>query len=370
MVINANAHSDYTRVIFFILTVLLTFNTLLVPFDKLLLPAYIALLLSTDKWFINKNLLFVTTFALSYIVLIFFINCLQSAPLIIYPVLFAFTACLASRNRYITPRLISSAILVNILAGVILLVAHYVGFRTDYVGSLVEKGIPFIQSPIGFSPTTQVYGTLCILWLIIAFETRGCYFGIFIVSLALLITLNRVSLMFLFLILFFYRRKLFYFISIVAGFLIVVYFDFFVAPLFNTGTLSSRVELRRGAEISYWQSDDLMVWIFGRANHQTSGEIAARTVWEREYIENGLDFILHSYGAVGLLLYFLAIFAFLTFLIKRRQHKYAIFVAYYTVVLQFLTNEFLSSSLFFFVLTILMLSDKDNYEKSGLVTKY
>lgn len=351
--------------LFWILTTLLTFNTLFIPFDKLILPIYIFLLLLTDRWLISKNTFSVFIFTFCYILLTTVINFGANNLLVFYPLLFVVAAILASRNQYINLKTIQQALLVNIFVGLIFFIAHYLGIENSYTNSLAEKGIPFLVAAMGFSPTVQVYGTCCILWLLMAFEDKHISnWLIFIGILALVITLNRVSLLFLLLLLLFYRRKIFFSILMLVVSLSVIYWDALYMALFNVGTLSSRVELRKGAEISYWHSNDGIVWLFGRASHQTSDIITSKTIWDRAYIENGVDFILHSYGAFGMLLYLILLAAFLKHLIIIKQYKYAIFVTYYFTFLQFLTNEFLSSTLFFFVVTIMLLSNKNLKPKS------
>lgn len=343
---------------FFILTVLLLVNNFFIPLDKVVLPIYLGLLLATNQWLINKNIFFPLTIFATYILFITFLNLGTNDPLIFYPLLFVAAAVLAAKNEYIDFRIIRSALFFNILCGFVFVITHYIA-KTEFGSSnLSEKGLPFIYAPLGFSPTIQVYGSCCIMWLILTFELQKTSLKSFLlVTLCLLITLNRASLLFLILLLFYYKRKIFYaLMTFIVGMVIAFYHELQMI-LFNSSTIDSRVQLRQGVQLSYWQSENIWVYLFGRANHQTSPEIAQQTFWGRAYIENGMDFILHSYGMFGAMFYIFLLTILITKLLQHKQYKYASFSLYYLTVEQFLTNEFLASTLFFFILIILKLSN-------------
>lgn len=96
----------------------------------------------------------------------------------------------------------------------------------------------------------------------------------------------------------------------------------------------------------------------------TSEKIARHTIWGRQYIENGWDFIFHTYGFIGFIVYTCIIMALLYVVWKRGARKFFILIIYYYFVEQILTNEFLASSFCFFTTTILVLSKKNNLSLS------
>lgn len=87
--------------------------------------------------------------------------------------------------------------------------------------------------------------------------------------------------------------------------------------MFSRGTLDARNDLRKGVEISFWESNDIIIYLFGRGNTNTTESIAARTYWGRTYIEHGLDFLLHCYGYIGTTIITLIILGFV-FKLKKK----------------------------------------------------
>ena len=278
--------------------------------------------------------------------------------LIFYPFLFFFLAVLAG-NAEANVKLIQNSLLVSIFWGIFSAILALIGIHTIGSLSLIEKGMPFLFAPVGFSPTVQVYGTLCVCWLIIAMETkqkRGWVF--YLVLIASILTFNRATWIFLFLLLTIYHKK--YAIGLFfIGAVIVSCIELVQNVLFSISTLSSRGELRAGAELSYWKSNDFFVYLFGKGTHLTSEKIARHTIWGRQYIENGWDFIFHTYGIIGFIVYTCIIISLLYVIWRRGAGKFSILIIYYYFVEQILTNEFLASSFCFFTTIILILSNKN-----------
>ena len=333
-------------------------NRFIIPLDKVLLPVYIGLLLETRRWFVEKNTFVSIAFITCYVMFVSVLNWGTNDILIFYPILYIWAAFLAASSEYVDVRMIRCALFFNIVAGLVFLFAHYMGGGMFGVFSLGQKGLSFLVAPMGFSPTVQVYGTCCILWLILYFEVgKRPFFEVFIVLLCLLLTLNRASLLFLVILFFYYKRAVFYGIVCAFGVLCVVFFEQLQVILFSSSTLSSRAQLRQGAEISYWQSHDVWVYLLGRANHQTSVDVAQLTYWKNPYIENGIDFVAHSYGMIGLVLYAVGVIVLAIYFYKLKRYELAAFSLYYLTVVQFLTNEYLASSFFFFLVVMLKLAN-------------
>jgi len=329
----------------------------IIPLDKITILLYIFYNKCIRDIRLSKNekqcifLIYLIPF-ISYI-----INFPDASLQIFYPSFFLTGAILGSKFK-ISPLWIRSAIFINVLIGIVAVILAFMGYENDFSYSLREKALPFIYAPYGLSPTQQVFGTLCILALIISFEFKKYDFIFYVTLLATVLTLNRCTLLFLFLILFLYKRKIFYTITLSIIAVIATYWDIFSNILFSTATLDSRVELRKGAEISFWQSGELMTYIFGRGDSNTTEAIAAKTLHGRTYIEHGLDFVVHCYGFLGCMVVVGIILTFLYYLVKKRQWKYVLICSFYMLFEQFLTHELLASSFFFFFLTILLLAKR------------
>lgn len=331
----------------------------LLPLDKITIILY-----TTLNWLKKKKLSRLSKQCIFLTFLIplfsFIINFPNSSFQIFYPFLFFLGAILVS-NKKIKLSWIRNIIFINIIIGIIAVVFSFLGYENIFSFSLKEKALPFIYAPYGFSPTQQVYGTLCIIFLIISFERKIKDYKFYITILATLLTLNRCTLLFFFLIIFLYKRKIFYTLSICILFLIIKYWDIIENVLFSTSTLTSRSDLRKGAELSFWQSQDLMVYIFGRGNTNVTETIASKTIWGRSYIEHGFDFILHCYGFLGTFIILSMLICFILNLAKKKQWKYFFICSFYFLFEQLLTHELLASSFFFVLTTILILSKQYKY---------
>lgn len=348
------------KVLFYIFNVLLTFNIFILPFDKIILPIYIIFLLYIRKFKVPRGQLIIGFSLLLYVSIISGLNIGHSNILILYPILFLFAAILACENEELTFSCIQKSLLVNIIIGGIFAMLAFVGYENKYSLSLLTKGVPYLYAPQGFLPTLQTYGTCCISWLIISFtERKSNKWLMLLVVFLLCSTLNRASLIFLVLLTAIYYKRIFISLSLFAIAVILYFLDFFMMILFSTSTIDSRKDLRVGTELSYWKSDDILVYLFGRANHQTSERIAMQTLWERTYIENGFDFIIHTYGILGFLLYVFLTGYFILYLFQKKLYSLSVISLFYYYFVQFITNEFLSASFYFFTLIIVKVAHKE-----------
>lgn len=336
---------------------LLTINVPL-PFDKLIIWVIAFKYYLLNEINFRARCLVIATLIAGLVSIGFIVNSYHSI-LIFYPILFTLTAILASKvNTDID--IIRSSLLLNIIVGLICAIVATCLQRPMF-GSLMllEKGLPFLYAPQGFSPTLQVYGTMCIIWLFISLEKKEPKSYIFyIVLLAATLTFNRSTWIFLFLLLLIYHTKLGLLLSSI-GIAIFAIFEPLRDMFLSTETLSSRGELRLGAALSYWDSPDLFVHLWGKGTHLTTNEVARYTFWGRQYIENGWDFIFHSYGILGFIVYTAMVLYFIFVVCKRGYFKFSLIIIYYYFFEQVLTNEYLASSFCFMTLSLLLLSKKD-----------
>ena len=325
------------------------------PLDKILIIPYILFLYTCKNVKYSK----IEQLILGVLFLIatasFVVNYPNGSIQIYYPIFFLSAGLLAAHTK-INLLTVRNILAINIIFGLGATIAAFLGFENEFSYSLREKMLPYIYGPYGLSPTQQVYGTFCILIQLISFEYKK-YDWLFVTSLICMIfTLNRCTLLFFGILLLVYKRK--YFISLcIAGItFIIAYWEIISDIMFSTATLDSREDLRKGAEISFWNSHDIFVYLFGRGNTNTTEGIASRTYWERTYIEHGLDFLLHCYGYIGLTIIVLLMVGFIFKFIRKKQLGYALITLYYLMIEPFFTHEFLASSFFYFIFIIIHLS--------------
>ena len=331
----------------------------ILPVDKIYIVLYTSICWYKNKFKLSKTIRHLILVIFTIPTVSFIINFPNSSIQIFYPSFFLLGALLGSTMK-INPIWIRNIIFINIILGFIAVIFSYLGYENDFSFSLREKALPFIYAPYGLSPTQQVFGTLCILALIISFEYKKFDLIFTITLLATLSTLNRCTLLFFFLILFLYKKKIFYTLSSILILTFLYYWDIISRVLFSTSTIDSRYELRKGAEISFWQSGELITYLFGKGNSNTTEEIAAKTLYGRTYIEHGLDFIFHCYGYLGSITIITIIIIYLYYLIKNKLWRYFYICCFYILFEQLFTHELLASSFFFFFLTIQLLIQRRN----------
>lgn len=292
----------------------------------------------------------------------FWINYPASNREIFYPIFFLAASFFFIKSN-ISLLKVRNIFFVNVLFGLICAILANIGVGNPYSRTLLEKGLPDLFAPLGFSPTNQVFGTFCVLHLIISFEYRKFDWTFFVTIIALVLSFNRCSIIFLFIILYIYRRKVLY---VILCTIVIAFIKWWkeLEVLLSTATLGSRDELRYGVTLSFWRSKDTMVYLFGRGNSNTTDKIAAKTIWERSYIENGLDFILHSYGFLGLLVISIALVTLFLWIYQKKEWKFLIFFLYYLLIEQWMTHEFLASSFMFFMGIITMLVEQKTIKNS------
>lgn len=332
-----------------------------IPFDKLLIIPYIMFLSFLKKIKFTRIERLILGILCVIASISFIINYPQSSIQIYYPIIFLAASILAARSN-INILIVRKILAVNIIIGLIAVIASYLGYENNFAFSHAQKMLPYLYGPLGLSPTQQVYGTFCILLQLISFEYKKYDWLFFISILCLILTLNRCSILFFAILIFIYKRNYFYSLCIIGITLILYYWEVISNIMFSTATLDSRGDLRKGAEISFWKSNDIIIYLFGRGNTNTTEAIAARTYWERTYIEHGLDFIFHCYGYIGFSIIALLMIVFIGNLLRKKSIGYALICIYYLMIEPLFTHEFIASSFFYFMFIILYLSNKKQPE--------
>ncbi len=334
------------------------------PLDKMLM----AVLVMAICWLYPDSLKQSTE---NYIVYGFVcLTCVLSAvvnliirPIPLFPIIALAFVFLVARHKQIID-LLFVALTWHIIMGVILLMVSYAYKDMIFYSSLAGKGLPFIHTPVGFVSTVQVFGTLCIIWMIIYFEKvkatghkKGYKFLYFIVTLALLLTLNRSTFLFYFVLLAFKDRRLLCIYVFLIMLTIVILVKVGLGSIFfGTQTLTSRSELLEGFNLSFWRGGTIMTYIFGKGDNFLTQDILNRVKWDfRQDIENGYAMLLHTYGFFGLTIFIISGSIFVLKLILEQRWYLAAIVGYYFFVSSFFTQEFVSVSFYIFLLVILII---------------
>lgn len=335
-----------------------TTNTLIdFPIDKVM----IVFLLGVIALMKPENPL-LNTKELATIVLLFSIAMASSvanitlAPMIYFPVVGLLFAVIIRRHPQLLLSSLYYALMINIVCGLVFDALAFAGVQTDYVSESV-KGFSFLYSPHGFTTTVQTFGTLCIIWFILYTLRKklgmNSYFdkSLFVINtIAILATLNRSTLLFWMIILFFWQHKLFWTIILFVCAFMIRFWNEIIAFITNAGSIIARSQLLQGFDISYVESHSILVYVFGRGTNQLSQEILDKVKWyTRADFENGYAMLLHSYGALGLLVYIILCLSFIFQFIKIKRCAEACILCYYFFVTQYLTQEFVSVSFYFFL---------------------
>lgn len=344
---------------------LLTANTLLpIPLDKILM----ALLVVVICWMAPENR---KQPAENYVLyLSVCLVCLLSAgvnlvikPIPLFPMIALAFVFLSLRNETLIDAFYK-ALTIHILLGLVFLGVSYINEDIPFYNSLRAKGIPFIHTPLGFVTTVQVFGTLCIIWLIIYFEKKKdptlkkpSRFLYGVVTLAVILTFNRSTYLFYFILLAFKDRKLLYvYLLLLALAVLLLIRAGLEGIFFNTQTLTSRSELLEGFNLSFWREGSLMTYIFGKGDNFLTADVLNRVKWDyREDIENGYAMLLHTYGFLGLTVFILSGTVFVLKLVMEQRWYLAVVVSYYFFVSSFFTQEFVVTSFYIFTLVVLII---------------
>lgn len=340
-----------------------TTNSLLsFPLDKLIMVLCLFTLLAAKPQaplFRSNEILVILILAFMGIV-----SSLMNAtfhPMIFFPVIGSMFTVLFAKEKKILLSSLYYGIFIHTLFAILFVILAYIIGPGDHVWPLTDKGLPFIFSARGFTPTVQTYGTLCTMWLMLFFIrkeqghiTSTDKWMYVITTLAILLTLNRSTYLFWTIILFFKMRKLFWMIVLLLLGVLVRFWEEIIAFLSNKGSLVARSELLEGFNLAYVQSGSWLVYLFGRGNNELSPSIVEKVKWDhRSDIENGYAMILHTFGALGLCCYTAICLAFIWKFIRIRRFAEAIILVYFLFVSPYITQEFVSTTFYLFLATML-----------------
>ncbi|MDR6341822.1 hypothetical protein HNQ91_004899 [Filimonas zeae] len=274
-------------------------------------------------------------------------------------------------------RLLYGGMTLHVVLGFLILIVSYIIPDIGWYGSLWTKGMPFIHTPMGFVSTVQVYGTLCIIWLILYYckrrmndVTRVDKLLYFIVTVAIIATCNRSTYLFYFLLLIFNDRRILLLYFIVVSIAIILLFNEGLGNvLFNIDTLESRSELLEGFNLSFWKTGNIYTYLFGRGTNILGEEVLNKVKWDyRSDIENGYAMLLHTYGFWGLGVFVFSALAFVVKLFLQRHWQLGIIVFYYFFISSYFTQEFVSTSFYLLIIAVCLVSNmnkKATYEFTG-----
>lgn len=346
----------------FFLLFLMTINNIF-PFDKISIVLLILILRPQLK---KLNIIVSLIIALLFIsfFLSYIINFGNSSLRIFYPLLF-FTGAYLLNLRCLNIKTISYLFLPNIIVGIIGVLYSILSDFEPNIFAVYAWGKSFLF-PIcatGFSPTPQVYGTFCILYIWVCLEKKNVDLGFLLSIIGVLLSQNRTSYVFALFILIMYKKKFFFLIPIIM--LVIYYYsNDWLMELFNNTNLDSREANRHQFEIVYWNSNDFSRLFWGIGNNEVHPQLLGKTDVSSYYIENGLDFVLAISGINGLILSAIIFIHYIMILIKKRNFKICFIICFYMVVNQWMTQEFLASSFFFFMLFVLALNQNIMYNKT------
>lgn len=234
------------------------------------------------------------------------------------------------------------ALISNLVVGIFLFFYSFATGHLVGVESLWAKGLPNVLAAKGLGTTPQVFSSFgALLLLIISLnkevKTRKFFFIKSIPLISILLSINRVWI--LFYALNFLRNNYKLFLPIVI-LLIIYYFDF----LFFSGTVSSRIKMI-SMSFDFFMKLDLNEKFFGYSSYD--GSYFYLDGNEFSYLESGPIFIILKFGILGLISYF-SLCTYCLYKFFKVSKKLFIFSIYYVFFVQTATHEFLSVSFWFF----------------------
>lgn len=339
---------------YYFLLFFMTINNV-IPIDKISI-VLLNIMLSPQLKRMNTKVVLVIALLFISLSISFIVNLGNSSLRIFYPLLFFSGACLLN-HRYLNIKIISYLFLPNIIVGIIgVLYSFLSDFEPNFFAVYAwGKAFLFPTCATGFSPTPQVYGTFCVLYIWACLEKKNFDLGFLLSVIGILLSQNRTSFIFALFIIILYKKKFIFIIPILLLLFLYFYSDW-VEDLFNSQNLDSRVINRHQFELVYWNSYDVSRLFWGLGNNEVVPQLLGKSDVNSFYIENGLDFVLAISGINGLILFAIIFTYFMMDLIKKRTFKICSILCYYMVVNQWLTQEFLASSFFYFILFVLVLS--------------
>jgi hypothetical protein len=302
----------------------------------------------------------------------FFANSLSLSLLLIFPLVgLLFTILLVGRAE--NEQSLYNGLWWHILIGLLLVIYSYINpdtFLDDYVHYMFDKGMPFLHASMGFTPTVQTFGTLCLAWLLLYVHkrsretiTKADRFMFVIAIIGAFVTFNRNTFVLFILLTFFHFKKFFYvfLLTVVTG--VIYYFEVIESLVLNVSTLNSRIDGLEGFQNSYIKSNSWIVYLFGRGDNN---------VWDTRYtdnslIENGIASLLHSFGIVGFVVYGIIGGILVCLLLANRKWFLSVFLFYVLFIQQVFTTELFNGTFYIMVAAILLTSELFN--KKNIISR-
>jgi hypothetical protein len=253
----------------------------------------------------------------------------------------------------------------HIFIGLLLVIYSYIQpytFLDDYVHYMFDKGMPFLHASMGFTPTVQTFGTMCLAWLLLYVYKRSYKlitfidrFMFIIVLIATCLTFNRNTYVLLVIMTFFHFRNFFYifFLTVLAG--VIYFFEIIESLVLNVNTLNSRVTGLEGFQNSYLNANSLLVYLFGRGDNNVRNIQHIQNT-QNPLIENGIASMLHSFGLVGFIVYGVIGGILVHLLLANRKWFLATFLSYILFIQQIFTTELYNGTFYIIVASILLTS--------------
>jgi len=224
-----------------------------------------------------------------------------------------------------------------------------------FVQPLYGKGMPDTFAALSFATTQQVYATFSALLLIVIFFLNrnglkvAFYKPLFLLCIvAIVVSLNRVWLVFLLIFLGLYFARRLVYLMIPSAFLFAIFLFLYSDVMLSTGTVESRFMMMEYS-YNFFVEQDFWHILWGRPFYQ--GVYFYMHGREFDYIESGPFFIMINFGVVGFVL-----FSLVFFIVIFRFFKVSFFLGflslYYFIPVQFMTQEYLSISFWLFWIVV------------------
>ncbi len=229
------------------------------PLEKVIIVLTILLFFGSYQK-IPKNSFLALLIIFAGLLLTYLVNLIHFSFLLFFPIVGIFFIILVAKN----PKNIYYlywGLGFHILLGLLYVIHSYVfglAHITRFVRPMFDKGLPFLHAAMGFTPTVQSFGTMCLGWLLIYFfkkENNDLKWidkvMFFITILSVIVTFNRNTfVLFIFITMIHYRIFFIVFITtVIVG--IVYYFGFIKSLVLNVNTMDSRRLGLEGFNLSF-----------------------------------------------------------------------------------------------------------------------
>ncbi|CAM3945565.1 hypothetical protein VRRI112168_07335 [Vreelandella rituensis] len=230
--------------------------------------------------------------------------------------------------------------------------------EVHYVMPLYGKGRPDIFAALSFATTPQVYASVAALASIVALKLKataksGSWYNVIILLalLAIVISLNRVWLLYIPIILVAWGGRRVILAIVALGVLLGGFLFFYSNVAFSFGTVSSRVMMLEHM-LSFINEQSLLDLLLGNPFYIDSYFFMHGQ--DFYYIESAPVYLVTKFGVLGLLISMLLLVYWLVKL-SQKDVLLALFSVYYLVFVQMMTHEFFSISFWLYWVVFLCL---------------